>query len=156
MLPIPVLEATLHPTVKVFLCQLSVHTLISFGHSLILPLLKILFKYSMSLNSGGISFVIFVVNPNGGVVRRFLFVVFKRHNILTVPNFTLCNSVAVVCVVIALHNEILATAFAFSETNILFKHFRKFKFKCFPDVPEFITRIRENRKTVEHFHFGIT
>ena len=156
MFPVPIREATLHPIDKIFLCQLSVHTFISLGHSLIFPLLKIILKYSMSLNSGGISLVIFVVNLNGGVVRRFLFVVFKSYNILTVSSFTLCNSVTVVCVVIALHNKILATAFALSEANILFKHFGELKFKCFPDVPEFITRIRGNRKTAEHFHLGIT
>lgn len=86
----------------------------------------------------------------------FFFVVFKSYNILTVSSFTLCNSVTVVCVVIALHNKILATAFALSEANILFKRFRKLKFKCFPDVPEFITCIRGNRKAAEYLHFGIT
>ncbi len=117
MLPVPIRETTLHPTDKIFL------------------------KNGMSLNSGRISFVILIINLYGGVVRHFLFVVFKRNNILTVPCFTLCNSVTVVCVVIALHNKILTTAFALSEANILFKHFCKFKFKCFPDVPEFITYI---------------
>ena len=141
MLPVTIRKTTFHPTDKIFLCQLPIHTLISFCHSLILPLFEILFKNGMSLNSGGISFVIFVVNLNGGVVRRFLFVVFKRHNILTVPCFALCDSVTVVCVVVALHNKILTAAFAFSETDILFKHLRKFKLKCFPDVPKFITSI---------------
>ena len=156
MLPIPIFKATLHPIDKIFLCKLTIHTIISFCHSLIFPLFKIILKNGMSLNSGGISLVILVINLYGGVVRRFLFVVFKCHNILTVPCFTIGNSVTVVCVVIALHNKIFTTAFAFSETDILFKHFRKFKFKCFPDVPEFITRIRGNRKTAEHFHRGIT
>lgn len=156
MLPIPIFKATLHPIDKIFLCKLTINTLISFSHCLIFPLFKILFKNGMSLNSGGISLVIFVINLYGGVVRRFLFVVFKCHNILTVPNFTLGNSVTVVCVVVALHNEILATAFAFSETNILFKHFCEFKFKCFPDVPEFITCVRGYRETTEYFHLGVT
>lgn len=111
MLSVPIWEATLHPIDKIFLCKLTINTLIPFSHCLIFPLFKILFKNGMSLNSGGISLVIFVINLYGGVVRRFLFVVFKCHNILTVPNFTLGNSVTVVCVVVALHNEILATAF---------------------------------------------
>ena len=156
MLSVPIWKTTLHPNNKIILCQLTIYTLISFCHSLIFSLLKIILKYSMSLNSGGISLVIFVVNLNGGVVRHFLFVVFKRHNILTVPCFTLCDSITVICVVVALHNKIFTTAFAFSETDILFKHFGEFKFKCFPDVPEFITRIRGNRKTAEYFHLGIT
>lgn len=150
MLSVPIREATFHPTDKIFLCQLTFHTLISFCHSLIFPLFKIILKNGMNLNSGGISLVIFVVNLNGGVVRHFLFVVFKCHNILTVPSFTLGNSVTVVCVVIALHNEIPATAFALSEANILFKHFCEFKFKCFPDVPEFITFVRGDRKAPPH------
>lgn len=156
MLSVPIREATIHPSDKIFLCQLPIHTLISFCHSLILPLFEILFKNGMSLNSCGISFVILVINLNGGVVRRFLFVVFKCHNVLTVSCLSLGNSVTVVCVVIALHNKILATAFALSEANILFKHFCKFKFKCFPDVPEFLTCIRRDRKSTEHLHLGIT
>ena len=147
MLSVPIRKATLHPNNKIILCQLTIHTIISFCHCLILPLLKILFKNGMSLNSGGISLVIFIINLYGGVVRRFLFVVFKSYNILTVPNFTLCNSVAVVCVVIALHNEILATAFAFSETNILFKHFCKFKVKNISYRTELIICIYKMRKS---------
>lgn len=111
MLSVPIREATIHPSDKIFLCQLTIHTIISFCHSLIFPLFKIILKNGMSLNSGGISLVILVINLYGGVVRRFLFVVFKCHNILTVPNFTLGNSVTVVCVVVALHNEILATVY---------------------------------------------
>ena len=45
MLSVPIKEATIHPIDKIFLCQLTIHTLISFGHSLILPLLKILIGY---------------------------------------------------------------------------------------------------------------
>lgn len=45
MLPIPIFKATLHPNNKIILCQLSIHTLISFCHSLIFPLLKILIGY---------------------------------------------------------------------------------------------------------------
>lgn len=156
MFPVPIREATLHPSDKIFLCQLTIHTLISFSHSLILPLFEIILKNGVGLNSGGISLVIFVINLYGGVVRHFLFVVFKCHNILTVSCFVFGNPVTVVCAVIALHNKILTAALSLSKANILFKHFCKFKFKCFSDVPEFITRIRGNRKTAEYFHFGIT
>lgn len=55
MLSVPIREATLHPIDKIFLCQLTIHTFVSLGHSLILPLFKIILKKGMSLNSGRIS-----------------------------------------------------------------------------------------------------
>lgn len=45
MLPVTIRKTTFHPTDKIFLCQLPIHTLISFCHSLIFPLLKILIGY---------------------------------------------------------------------------------------------------------------
>ena len=47
MLPVHIRKTTLHQIDKIFLCQLTIHTFISLGHSFIFPLLKIILKDSV-------------------------------------------------------------------------------------------------------------
>ena len=77
-------------------------------------------------NTGGIAFIILLIQRNGGIVCRFLFVIFLCRKLLAVAGFTLGNAVAVIGVIVAFHNEIFATALAFTHSNYLTNQFPKF------------------------------
>ena len=85
----------------------------------------ILFNLSYT-NTGGIAFIILLIQRNGGIVCRFLFVIFLCCKLLAVAGFTLYNAVTVIGVIVAFHNEIFATALAFTHSNYLTSQFPKF------------------------------
>ena len=91
-------------------------------------------------NTGGIAFIILLIQRNGGIVCHFLFVIFLCRKLLAVAGFTLYNAVTVIGVIVAFHNEIFATALAFTHSNYLTSQFPKFiqnhgcKRMCFHDL----------------------
>ena len=56
----------------------------------------------------------------------FFFVIFLCRKLLAVAGFALGNAVTVIGVIVAFHNEIFATALAFTHSNYLTSQFPKF------------------------------
>lgn len=105
MLTLSVGKTGVKPSNKFFVCDYTVRALVTLDDCFVFPFLEIVLKNGVSLNSGKIPLVIFIVNCNGGVVCHFLFVVFHRHYVLAILCFALGNTVAVISIVIAFHNK---------------------------------------------------
>ena len=108
-------ERTLKPIFILLNGNLFIGAFVAFGHRFVLPFFEIRFFDLTGANTGGVTLIVFLIQRNGGIVRHFLFVVFLSGYVLTVAGFAFCDSVAVVGIIVALHNEILAAAFALPD-----------------------------------------
>ena len=105
-------EAALKPFFKFRKGDLTVGAFGTLCNCLILPLFEIGFFNLPYTDTGDITLIILLIQRNGGIVRHFLFVVFLCGKVLAVTGFALVNAVALISLVVALHNEILSAAFA--------------------------------------------
>ncbi len=69
------------------------------------------------------TFVVFLVREGNYIIHRFLFVIFLYDGILTVSNFTLNGTIAMVYVVVTLRGGMFATALAFSGAGVVLGRF---------------------------------
>ena len=109
--------------------DLTGRAVVAQSNGLILPLFEISFLDLLDSYSGSISFVVSIVNWDCFITGNLGFVVFGGGKLLTVTSFSFGNPVAVIGIVVALHNEIFAAALAFAEAYICFQHFRKLQFQ---------------------------
>ena len=121
--PFPIREVRFHPFDILLRRDFAVVTFVTLGDRLIAPLVKIIFFQLMNSYSGGVAFVVFIVNRNRLIVGDFRFVVLQSGKLLAGSGFSLGYAVAVVRVVIAFHNKVFAAALALSEADVLLQHF---------------------------------
>ena len=121
--PFPIREVRFHPFDILLRCDFTVITFITLGDCLIAPLVEFVLFQLMNSYSGSVAFVVFVVNRNRLIVGDFRLVVLQRGKLLAGSGFSLGNAVAVLGIIITLHNKIFAAALALSEADVLLQHF---------------------------------
>ena len=121
--PFPIREVRFHPFDILLRCDFTVITFITLGYRLIAPPVEFVLFQLMNPHTGGIALVVFVVDWNRLIVGDFCLVVFQSGKLLTGSGFSLGYTVAVVRVVIALHNKVFAATLALSEADVLLQHF---------------------------------
>ena len=93
--PLAVREVCFHPIYILLRCDFAVVTFVTLGDRLISPLVEFVLFQLMNSYSGGVAFVVFIVNRNRLIVGDFRFVVLQSGKLLTGSGFSLGYAVAV-------------------------------------------------------------
>ena len=103
-------EVRFHPFDILLRRDFAVVAFVTLGDRLIAPLIEFVLFQLMNSYSGGVALVVFVVDRNRFVVGDFCLVVLQSGKLLAGSGFALGYAVAIVRVVIALHNKVFAAA----------------------------------------------
>ena len=125
----PIRKAPFKPLLVLLGGYLACGAAVALGDGGVSPRPKIAFLDLPRLHPCGVALVVAAVERQSLIAGGSELIFLARSQLLTGSRFAVGNSVAVIRVVIAFHDEIFSASLAFFESDVVFEHFRELKFQ---------------------------